>query len=65
VGDAVYNAQFHAYAERLLERCDAVLRIGGPSAGCDAMVEIGQRLGLAIYHQVEQLPVLSGGLAQG
>nr|BFD41684.1 hypothetical protein FFPRI1PSEUD_31830 [Pseudomonas sp. FFPRI_1] len=58
VGDAVYNAQFHAYAERLLERCDAVLRIGGPSAGADAMVSIGERLGLGIYQQVEQLPVI-------
>ncbi|NBF11698.1 GDP-mannose pyrophosphatase NudK [Pseudomonas sp. Fl4BN1] len=59
VGDAVYNAQFHAYAERLLERCDAVLRIGGASAGSDAMVRIAQGLGLGIYHQVEQLPVLT------
>ncbi|QNH77776.1 GDP-mannose pyrophosphatase NudK [Pseudomonas protegens] len=58
VGDEVYNQRFHAYAERLLQRCDALLRIGGPSAGCDAMVQIAQKLGLSIYHQVQQLPTV-------
>ncbi|MGC5699095.1 GDP-mannose pyrophosphatase NudK [Pseudomonas sp. NFXW11] len=61
VGDGVYQAQFHAYAERLLQRCDAVLRIGGASAGSDAMVGIAQGLGLAIYHQLEQLPRVAPG----
>ncbi len=59
VGDEVYQARFQAYAERLLQRCDAVLRIGGPSAGCDAMLEQARRQGLAIYHGVEQLPVVA------
>ena len=56
VGDAVYEAQFHAHAERLLERCDAVLRVGGPSAGADAMVAIGERRGLRIFQSLAEVP---------
>ena len=38
-GDADAFAEiFHPVAERLLERCDACLRIGGPSEGADLMV---------------------------
>jgi molybdopterin biosynthesis enzyme len=58
-GDAVYDALFHAHAERLLARCDAVLRVGGPSAGADAMVDIGARLGLRIFHSLAEVPGLS------
>ena len=31
VGDAAFEEVFHPIAERLLTRCDAVLRVGGPS----------------------------------
>ena len=34
VGDAVFNEIFHPIAERLLRRCDACLRIGGPHLQC-------------------------------
>ena len=33
VGDDVFDAIFHPVARRLLDRCDAVLRVGGASAG--------------------------------
>lgn len=33
IGDAAFGEVFHPIAERLLERCDAVLRVGGPSEG--------------------------------
>lgn len=36
-------------AERLLERCDAVLRIPGPSAASDALVTAAQTRGLRVY----------------
>jgi len=55
VGDAVYEARFHAYAQRLLERCDAVLRIGGASEGADTMVRLGEERGLRIYHALEEV----------
>ena len=39
---------FHPVAERVLGRCDAVLRIGGASEGADRMVEIARRLGKTV-----------------
>src|SRR3954468_2725054 len=49
VGDAVFDEIFHPIARRLLERCDAVLRIGGPSAGADEMVRLAEARGKRIY----------------
>lgn len=49
IGDAAFNEIFHPIAARLLAKCDAVLRVGGPSAGADEMVRIGRSLGLTIY----------------
>ena len=49
VGDEAFNEIFHPIATRLLGKCDAVLRVGGPSEGADEMVRIGRELGLKIY----------------
>jgi len=38
IGDPAFDEIFHPIARRLLSRCDAVLRIGGPSTGADEMV---------------------------
>ena len=38
------------------ERCDAVLRIGGPSGGADAEVARFRARGLPVYHAVEEIP---------
>src|SRR2546423_15307403 len=43
VGDAAFNEIFHPIAERLLARCDAVLRVGGGSQGGGLVVDTGQR----------------------
>ena len=43
-------------AIRLLEKCDGVLRIGGPSVGADEMVRIGRSLGLKIYAALAEIP---------
>jgi hypothetical protein len=51
-----FEAIFHPVAERVLERCDACLRIGGPSDGADLMVATARRLGKTVYHDVEELP---------
>ena len=56
VGDEPYDEIFHPIAERLLEKCDAVLRVGGDSKGADLMVEVAQRNGLQIYTELEQIP---------
>ena len=56
VGDEAYNEVFHPIAERLLEKCDAVLRVGGTSTGADLMVEIARRNGLQVYTKLDQIP---------
>jgi hypothetical protein len=58
-GDAVYAAHQYPVAQRLLSRCDAVLRIAGDSRGADLDVERAKSLGLPVFTQVEQLPLLS------
>jgi len=45
VGDAAFDDIFHPIARRLLERCDAVLRVGGASAGADEMAELARSSG--------------------
>src|SRR5690349_20516023 len=42
IGDAPFNEIFHPIAERLVARCDAVLRVGGASQGADQMVAVAQ-----------------------
>lgn len=55
-GDAAFDEVFHPVAERLLARCDAVLRVGGPSAGADRMVAVARARGLAVYHALADVP---------
>ncbi len=56
VGDEAYAEIFHPIAERLLDKCDAVLRIGGASAGADRMVEVARKNGLQVYTTLDQIP---------
>lgn len=56
IGDEAFNEIFHPIATRLLRKCDAVLRMGGPSAGADEMVRIGRELGLKIYTSPAEIP---------
>ncbi len=59
IGDDAFNEIFHPIAVRLLEKCDAVLRVGGPSAGADEMVRVGQSLGLKVYKTLAEIPAAS------
>ena len=56
VGDAVFDEIFHPIARRLLDRCDAVLRIGGASAGADEMVRLAKGRGKRVYPGLTALP---------
>jgi hypothetical protein len=56
IGDEAFNEIFHPIAVRLLSKCDAVLRVGGASAGADEMVRVGQSLGLKIYSSPAEIP---------
>jgi len=56
IGDAAWDAIFHPIAERLARRCDACLRIGGPSAGADAMVAIFRASDRPVFTRIEDIP---------
>ncbi len=56
IGDEIFNEIFHPIAEMLLEKCDAVLRVGGPSQGADLMVDVGKKKGLEIYYELDEIP---------
>jgi len=59
IGDESFNEIFHPIAVRLLAKCDAVLRVGGPSAGADEMVRVGRERGLKIYNDPAEIPKVS------
>ncbi|WP_447913981.1 DUF4406 domain-containing protein [Microbacterium phyllosphaerae] len=54
-GDVMYET-----AHRLLQHCDAVLRLAGESAGADKDVEIALERGLPVYHSIDEIPVREG-----
>ena len=56
VGDAGFTEIFHPIAERLLARCDGVLRVGGASQGADQMVEVARQNGLRVFHALREVP---------
>jgi hypothetical protein len=56
-GDAVFQTYQYPVAHRLLERCDAVLRIPGESRGADLDVTRALQLGLPVYRAVSDLPL--------
>lgn len=58
VGDPVFDEIFHPIARRLVLKCDACLRIGGPSAGADEMVALAQQAGKAIYRGLAEVSAL-------
>jgi hypothetical protein len=60
LGDDVFDEIFHPIAERVLARCDACLRIGGPSQGADRMVDVATRLGKAVYDDIAAIPATAG-----
>jgi hypothetical protein len=63
MGDATWDAIFHPVAARIAARCDACLRIGGASAGADAMVAIFENAGRPVFHSTEELPRVRAGAA--
>lgn len=54
--DPVASEIMYPTAQRLLEHCDAVLRLPGESTGADQDVEIAQKRGLPVYYRVEDIP---------
>jgi hypothetical protein len=58
VGDEVFNEIFHPVSRRLIAKCDACLRIGGPSKGADEMVELAREMNKPVYFRFEEIPEL-------
>ena len=56
MGDAIFKEIFHPIARRLIAKCDACLRIGGPSEGADEMMALAKQHGKAVYFSVEEVP---------
>jgi len=59
-GDALYNEIAYPAAHRLLEKCDAVLRLPGASKGADEDVRIARERGLAVYYSLEEVINIKG-----
>jgi hypothetical protein len=56
VGDGPFDEIFHPIAERLVERCHAVLRVGGASQGADLMVDLARKRDLGVFHRLSEVP---------
>jgi len=55
-GDGAWEEVQYPVAHRLLERCDAVLRIQGASKGADEDVRIARERGLKVFYSVDEVP---------
>jgi hypothetical protein len=53
-GDDVYNEIAYPVAERLLRKCDAVLRLPGESKGADQDVKIALERGLKVFYSLDE-----------
>lgn len=59
IGDRIWDEIQYPVAHRLLEKCDAVLRLEGESKGADNDVKIAKERGLQIYYRLEDIPDLT------
>ena len=55
-GDAIYDEILYPIANRLITRCDAVLRLPGASKGADEDVRLAQARGLQVFHHLSEVP---------
>ena len=58
IADPVAAGIMYPTAERLLQHCDAVLRLPGESKGADQDVAIARDRGLPVYYSVDELPLV-------
>lgn len=56
IGDAAFDEIFHPISRRLVAKCDACLRIGGPSAGADEMVALARSFQKQVFLRYEDVP---------
>ena len=56
IGDRVWEEIQYPVAHRLIDRCDAVLRLEGKSAGADKDVQLATARGIPVYHRLADVP---------
>jgi hypothetical protein len=56
IGDVIFNEIFHPISCDLVLRCDACLRIGGPSNGADEMVNLAHSSGKTVFMSIDDVP---------
>jgi hypothetical protein len=56
VNDPLAAQVLYPTAQRLLQHCDAVLRLPGESTGADQDVATATQLGLPVYYSVDEIP---------
>jgi hypothetical protein len=56
IGDAIFDEIFHPISRRLVAKCDACLRIGGPSKGADEMVALARSFQKQVFFRYEEVP---------
>ena len=59
-GDGPWEEVQYPVAHRLLEKCDAVLRLEGASKGADEDVRVAKERGLTVYFRLEEVPDAEG-----
>ncbi len=62
IGDEQWERIQYPIAHRILEKCDAVLRIKGESKGADQDVKIAKERGLIIYYHIDEIPAAEKSL---
>ena len=60
VGDLIYEEFAYPASHRLLHCCDAIFRIEGTSDGADGDVRLAHQLGMAIFRELEEIPIITG-----
>ncbi len=56
LGDEAWQEIQYPVAHRILEKCDAILRLKGASKGADEDVRIAKERGLKVYYNIEDIP---------
>lgn len=56
MGEETFEEVMMPLALALIERCDAVLRVGGPSKGADDEVERFRTEGKPVFNHVNEIP---------
>jgi hypothetical protein len=64
VADPLAEHVLYPTAERLIARCDAVLRLPGESRGADQDVALAEARGIPVYHRLEDVPGVVAAAAE-